>query len=379
MATGTGKTTVMAMLIAWQTINKVRRPRSQRFTKGFLVVTPGITIRDRLRVIQPNDPDSYYNDRELVPGDMRPDLLQAKIVITNYHAFKHRERMKLAKGSRALLQGRGPAPDTTESTGQMIRRVMPELMGMTRIMVLNDEAHHCYREKPGEDDEGPLKADDRKEAKENYGGGAALGLRPRIRAKETRHQPRDRPLRHAVLPARVGLRRGHALSVDDERLLAHGRDRMRDREAAPGAGGGQHPRGRHAPLPQSVGAHTPQDAEEGPREGRDSGPAESSAGPEVGAGCPLWTLPANVRSLGATQASACPLASSSSATTSSSSKLVYEYVSGFERPSENGSPVVENGRLPLFRNFDENGHRYRAPPHSPDRQPASSNPGTRWT
>ncbi len=124
MATGTGKTTVMAMLIAWQTINAVRRPRSQRFTKGFLVVTPGITIRDRLRVLQPNDPDSYYKDRELVPGDMLPDLGQARIVITNYHAFKHRERVKLAKGSRALLQGRGPAPDTTESTGQMLRRVM---------------------------------------------------------------------------------------------------------------------------------------------------------------------------------------------------------------------------------------------------------------
>ena len=167
MATGTGKTTVMAMLIAWQTINAVRKPRSQRFTKGFLVVTPGITIRDRLRVLQPNDPDSYYKDRELVPGDMLPDLGQARIVITNYHAFKHRERVKLAKGSRALLQGRGPAPDTTESTGQMLRRVMPELMGMKRVMVLNDEAHHCYRENPKEDDEGPLKGDDRKEAKEN--------------------------------------------------------------------------------------------------------------------------------------------------------------------------------------------------------------------
>ncbi|MBN1350097.1 DEAD/DEAH box helicase family protein [candidate division KSB1 bacterium] len=61
MATGAGKTTVMAMLIAWQTINAVRRPTSPRFTRGFLVVTPGITIRDRLRVLQPNDPDSHYH------------------------------------------------------------------------------------------------------------------------------------------------------------------------------------------------------------------------------------------------------------------------------------------------------------------------------
>ena len=68
LATGAGKTTVMAMIIAWQTINAVRQPGSARFTRGFLVVTPGLTIRDRLRVLQPNDPDSYYRDRELVPG-----------------------------------------------------------------------------------------------------------------------------------------------------------------------------------------------------------------------------------------------------------------------------------------------------------------------
>ncbi len=40
LATGAGKTTVMAMLIAWQTVNAVRRPTSKRYTRGFLVVTP---------------------------------------------------------------------------------------------------------------------------------------------------------------------------------------------------------------------------------------------------------------------------------------------------------------------------------------------------
>ncbi len=74
LATGAGKTTVMAMIIAWQTINAVRHPNSRRFTRGFLVVTPGLTIRDRLRVLQPNDPDSYYASRELVPTDMLGDL-----------------------------------------------------------------------------------------------------------------------------------------------------------------------------------------------------------------------------------------------------------------------------------------------------------------
>jgi type III restriction enzyme len=148
LATGAGKTTVMAMLIAWQTVNAVRRPQSKQFTRGFLVVTPGITIKDRLRVLQPNDPDTYYVQSELVPADMLEDLARAKIVITNYHAFKLRQRIELSAGGRKLLQGRGEPLDTLETEGQMIQRVMPDLMGMKNVLVLNDEAHHCYREKP---------------------------------------------------------------------------------------------------------------------------------------------------------------------------------------------------------------------------------------
>ena len=97
----------MAMIIAWQTVNAARRPGSRKFTRGFLVVAPGITIRDRLRVLQPNDPDAYYASRELVPADMLRDLERAKIVITNYHAFLRRETLDLSKGGRALLRGRG--------------------------------------------------------------------------------------------------------------------------------------------------------------------------------------------------------------------------------------------------------------------------------
>jgi type III restriction enzyme len=119
LATGAGKTTVMAMIIAWQTINAVRRPGSTRFTRGFLVVTPGLTIRDRLRVLQPNDPDSYYASRELAPSDMLGDIDRAKIVTTNYHAFKFRERLELSKGGRALLQGRrGEELTTLETEGR---------------------------------------------------------------------------------------------------------------------------------------------------------------------------------------------------------------------------------------------------------------------
>jgi type III restriction enzyme len=167
LATGAGKTTVMAMLIAWQTVNAVRHPQSKRFTRGFLVVAPGLTIKDRLRVLQPNDPDSYYKERELVPGDLLEDLQKAKIVITNFHAFKRRERIDLSKGGRALLQGRGgEALNTQETEGQMLQRVMPDLMGLKNILVLNDEAHHCYREKPAEADDEELRGDDRKAAEE---------------------------------------------------------------------------------------------------------------------------------------------------------------------------------------------------------------------
>ena len=116
---------------------------------------------------KPNDPDSYYASRELVPTDMIADLERAKIVITNFHAFKLRERLELSKGGRSLLQGRGEELNTLETEGQMLQRVMPDLMGMKNIMVMNDEGHHCYREKPGEDDVSDLKGDDKKEAQKN--------------------------------------------------------------------------------------------------------------------------------------------------------------------------------------------------------------------
>jgi type III restriction enzyme len=88
----------MAMIIAWQTVNAVRYPTSKEFTRGFLVCAPGLTIKDRLRVLQPNGSDSYYVSRELVPGDIR-----AKIVITNYHAFQLRERIELPRGGWQLF------------------------------------------------------------------------------------------------------------------------------------------------------------------------------------------------------------------------------------------------------------------------------------
>jgi type III restriction enzyme len=98
---------------------------------------------------------------------MLRDLQSAVVVIENYHKFKLRERIELASGTRKFLQGRGEALNTLETEGQMLQRVMPELLGMKNILVINDEAHHCYRHKEGEPDGADLASDEREEAKEN--------------------------------------------------------------------------------------------------------------------------------------------------------------------------------------------------------------------
>ena len=168
LATGAGKTTVMAMIIAWQVINAVRYPNSKMFTKGFVIVAPGLTIKDRLRVLMPNDPESYYFQREIIPLDFSNEIKKARIVITNYHVFKLKDKIELASGTRNLLSGRhGEEVSMTETEGQMLQRVIPELLGMKHIMVINDEAHHCYREKPTieEDKKEKIDAEEKEEIK----------------------------------------------------------------------------------------------------------------------------------------------------------------------------------------------------------------------
>ena len=164
MATGTGKTVVMAMLIAWHTLNKVADPQNAHFSDTFLVVTPGITIRDRLRVLLPNDPQNYYRERDLVPPQLLPQLGQARVLITNYHAFALREKVAAGKLTKAIL-GEGETGAFTETPGEMVRRVCRELGNKRNIVVINDEAHHCYRRKP-DGEEVRLSADERAEARQ---------------------------------------------------------------------------------------------------------------------------------------------------------------------------------------------------------------------
>ena len=142
----------MAMLIAWQAINAGRGRR--RYSNAFMVICPGITIRDRLKVLDPQDPNNYYQTRRMVPNDMLPLMREARVVIHNYHVFKPRETAKIPKYAREVIQGRDPDPVvTTETEGQLVGRVCKDLGGAKNIIVLNDEAHHCYQEKPGKSEE----------------------------------------------------------------------------------------------------------------------------------------------------------------------------------------------------------------------------------
>ncbi len=173
MATGTGKTIVMCMLIAWQVCNKAYNRRDARFTSRFLVIAPGITIRDRLRVLFPHDDNNYYDFQGLVPDDMRNLLDDAAIVITNYHTFLPKlakEFDGVSKNTRLILTGGKEDGRFHESDEDVVDRIMRDLSsrGRGEIIVINDEAHHCYQDKPLDAGTGApkLKKDD-KERNEN--------------------------------------------------------------------------------------------------------------------------------------------------------------------------------------------------------------------
>ena len=169
MATGSGKTVVMAMLIAWQALNKLADPFDKRFSHRFLIVTPGITIRDRLRVLLPNDPQTFYRAMDLVTPEQLDRLQAATIEITNYHAFIRREKVEAAGLTKRVLAGPdGDSGRFKETPGEMVRRVLRVFGTAKDIVVLNDEAHHCYTLAPPEiAQEGTVEVDERTEARQN--------------------------------------------------------------------------------------------------------------------------------------------------------------------------------------------------------------------
>lgn len=170
MATGTGKTVVMAMIIAYQTLNKLRYPQDTRFTDAFVIITPGITIKDRLNVLKPQEYRNYYKERDIVSIPDLELLQQANVFITNFHQLELRQNSRFQVSSVMKAAGLIKDEVVKESPNTMINRLFRGILNKPRILVINDEAHHCYREKPqgsrlfGEE---KLTVEDRKEADTN--------------------------------------------------------------------------------------------------------------------------------------------------------------------------------------------------------------------
>jgi type III restriction enzyme len=355
LATGAGKTTLMAMLIAWQTVNAVRHPQSKRFTRGFLVVAPGLTIKDRLRVLQSNDPDSYYASRELVPNDMLDDVDRAKIVITNFHAFKRRERIDVSKGGRSLLQGRGDELNTLETEGQMLQRVMPELMGLKNILVLNDEGHHCYREKPGADDEEDLKGDEKKEAEKNN-----EAARVWISGLEAVNRKLG-VARVIDLSATPFFLRGSGYAegtlfpwtMSDFSLMDAIECGIVKLPRVPVA---QNIPGDEMPMFRNLWENIRKDM---PKKGRGKADVLDPLALPTRLQTALQALYGHYEKtykLWEDAGIRVPPCFIVVCQNTSISKLVYDFLSGFHRQNDDGSTTLENGRLALFRNFDEHGN-----------------------
>ncbi len=152
MATGAGKTVVMAMIVVWHTLNRADAPPEtrDRYAEAFLFIAPGVTIRDRLGVLKPNTPGDYYTMRDLVPAEDRLTISRARVHIVNFHTFKPGKKMDLKGDAQALLRPREEA--LRESPADVAARVLRPLALAKRepLVVLSDEAHHCYDVKPKE-------------------------------------------------------------------------------------------------------------------------------------------------------------------------------------------------------------------------------------
>lgn len=365
LATGAGKTTVMAMLIAWQVVNAIRHPNSKTFARGFVIVTPGITIRDRLRVLLPNDPDNYYRHRELVPSDLLPHIDQVRIVITNYHAFKKRERLEVAKGTREALEGwRRERLETEESEGQMLQRVMPELLALKTIVVINDEAHHCYRVRDrasGEAGDERLRGEEDEEAKKNNEA-ARLWISGLEAVKRSVGIATVYDLSATPFFLRgSGYREGTLFpwTMSDFSLMDAiecGIVKLPRVPVADNVPRSEMPQLRN--LWDHIGKSMP-------KKGR------GVAGSKLD---PLSLPPLLLTALDALYGHyvktfeewrkadiQVPPVFIIVCNNTVTSKLVYDYVSGFHREHADGSVTFEQGRLPLFRNYDEHGNRLARP------------------
>ena len=141
LCTGGGKTTVMAMLIAWMICNKVTYPQDRRFSKYVFIVAPGLTVKSRLQVLQTGGEENYYNQFGIVPVGLMDKLHQGKVMITNWQALAWDSEETIAK--RRSVDKRGPKSDEAYA-----REVLGEMANASNILVINDEAHHAWRKNP---------------------------------------------------------------------------------------------------------------------------------------------------------------------------------------------------------------------------------------
>lgn len=141
MATGTGKTVVMAMAIAWHILNKVTYPNDPRFSKHVLVIAPGLTVKKRLAVLYPWEGENYYEAFDIVPPALMDKLRQGKVLVRNWHALAWEREEEIAKRPRVDKRGE-------KSDEAYVREVLGEMARARRILVINDEAHHAWRVNP---------------------------------------------------------------------------------------------------------------------------------------------------------------------------------------------------------------------------------------
>lgn len=162
MATGSGKTIVMAMLIAWQVLNKVTYPHDTRFSRHIFVVAPGLTVKNRLQVLMPSGLGNYYEEFNIVPQALFEKLRQGKVLIQNWHALNWETEEKIAKKKGVDKRG-------AKSNEAYVREILGELATVHNMVVINDEAHHAWRI-PAESKVKGIKKEDIEEATKWIGG-----------------------------------------------------------------------------------------------------------------------------------------------------------------------------------------------------------------
>ncbi len=138
MATGSGKTVVMAMVIAWQVLNKTAYPRDTRYSRDVLVVAPGLTVKRRLAVLEPSNPGNYYREFNIVPSSLQDKLRRGRVEVRNWHALNWETDAQLAR--KRSVDKRGAKSDVAYA-----REVLGDMANARNLLVINDEAHHAWR------------------------------------------------------------------------------------------------------------------------------------------------------------------------------------------------------------------------------------------